>query len=101
MKYLKKYQKFFEDGEGGGTAYVNASTAGMDGVVSAQVGALPGVPGESGSGDRGNILGGVKTKKPIDSFSGEKEKKCRKKGKPNQVTDLRDLKEEDIEEVKE
>ena len=91
MKYLKKYQKFFEDGEGGGTATVNASnTAGMGAVVSAQVGSLPGVPGSSGSGDIGFGLG-----------SGEPIKKRRKKGKPSQVSDLRDLKEEDTNSVDE
>lgn len=91
MKYLKKYQKFFEDGEGGGTATVNASnTAGMGPVVAAQVGPLPGVPGTSGSGDIGFGLG-----------SGEPIKRRRKKGKPSQVSDLRDLKEEETNSVDE
>jgi hypothetical protein len=93
MKYLKKYQKFFEDGEGGGTATVNASTtAGMGSVVAAQVGPLPGVPGTSGSGDIGFGLGNAQTKTPIDSFNGKKKAK-KKKGKPSEVSDLRDLKE--------
>ena len=93
MKYLKLYQKFFEDGEGGGTATVNASnTAGMGAVVSAQVGPLPGVPGTSGSGDIGFGLGSVQTKKPINSFNGKKKNK-NKKDKPSQVSDLRDLEE--------
>jgi hypothetical protein len=93
MKYLKLYQKFFEDGEGGGgTATVNASnTAGMGAVVSAQVGPLPGVPGTSGSGDIGFGLGGVQTKTPINSFNGKK--KSKKKGDPKEVSDLRDLEE--------
>ena len=91
MKYLKKYQKFFEDGEGGGTATVNASnTAGMGSVVAAQVGPLPGVPGTSGSGDIGFGLG-----------SGEPIKRKRKKGKPSQVSDLRDLKDEETNSVDE
>lgn len=91
MKYLKKYQKFFEDGEGGGCATVNASTtAGMGPVVAAQVGPLPGVPGTSGSGDIGFGLG-----------SGEPIKRKRKKGKPSQVSDLRDLKEEETNSVDE
>lgn len=91
MKYLKKYQKFFEDGEGGGCATVNASTtAGMGAVVSAQVGPLPGVPGTSGSGDIGFGLG-----------SGEPIKRKRKKGKPSQVSDLRDLKDEETNSVDE
>ena len=91
MKYLKKYQKFFEDGEGGGTATVNASTtAGMGPVVAAQPGALPGVPGTSGSGDIGFGLG-----------SGEPIKRKRKKGKPSQVSDLRDLKDEETNTVDE
>lgn len=91
MKYLKKYQKFFEDGEGGGVATANASnTAGMGPVVAAQVGPLPGVPGTSGSGDIGFGLG---SKEPI--------KRKRKKGKPSQVSDLRDLKEEETNSVDE
>lgn len=91
MKYLKKYQKFFEDGEGG-TATVNASTtAGMSSVVAAQPGSLPGVPGNSGSGDVGFGLGGVQTKAPINSFNGKK--KPKKKGDPKEVSDLRDLQE--------
>jgi hypothetical protein len=91
MKYLKKYQKFFEDGEGGGTATVNASnTGGMGPVVAAQVGPLPGVPGTSGSGDIGFGLG-----------SGDPIKRRRKKGKPSQVSDLRDLKEEETNSVDE
>jgi hypothetical protein len=95
MKYLKKYQKFFEDGEGGGTATVNASnTAGMGPVVAAQVGPLPGVPGTSGSGDIGFGLGGVQTKTPINSFNGKKKGKRGKKGNPSEVSDLRDLKNE-------
>jgi hypothetical protein len=94
MKYLKKYQKFFEDGEGGGTATVNASnTGGMGPVVAAQVGPLPGVPAKSGSGDPGFVLGGVQTKTPINSFNGKKKEKKNKKGKPNEVSDLRDLQE--------
>ena len=92
MKYLKQYQKFFEDGEGGGTATVNASTtAGMGSVVAAQPSALPGVPGTSGSGDIGFGLGGVQTKTPIATFNGKKKKK--KKGDPKEVSDLRDLNE--------
>ena len=91
MKYLKLYQKFFEDGEGGGVATANASnTAGMGAVVAAQVGPLPGVPGTEGSGDIGFGLG-----------SGEPIKRKRKKGKPSQVSDLRDLKEEDTNSVDE
>ena len=90
MKYLKLYQKFFED-EGGGVATANASnTTGMGAVVSAQVGPLPGVPGSSGSGDIGFGLGSVD---PI--------KRRRKKGKPSQVSDLRDLKEEETNTVDE
>jgi len=91
MKYLKQYQKFFEDGEGGGTAAANASIAGMGSVVAAQPSALPGVPGTSGSGDIGFGLGGVQTKTPISTFNGKKKKK--KKGDPTEVSDLRDLNE--------
>jgi len=84
MKYLKKYQKFFEDGEGGGTANVTATTAGMSDVVNPQPGQFAGTTGTTGSGDV--------------SFGFKKEK--RKKGKPSQVSDLRDLKEEDTNEIK-
>ena len=89
MKYLKRYDKFFEDGEGGGAvagggvATANASnTAGMGAVVSAQPGAFAGTAGTTGSGDVGFVLG-------YDP------KKKRKKGDPSQVSDLRDLKEVD------
>ena len=94
MKYLKKYQKFFEDGEGGGaassggTAYADAGIAGMGAVVSAQPGQFAGTTGTTGSGDVGFGLGATKKEK-------------RKKGKPSQVTDLRDLKEEDTNAVDE
>jgi hypothetical protein len=85
MKYLKKYDKFFEDGEGGGVATANASnTAGMGAVVSAQPGAFAGTTGTTGSGDVGFVLGANPKKK-------------RKKGNPSQVSDLRDLKEVDTE----
>jgi len=89
MKYLKRYDKFFEDGEGGGAvagggvATTNTSnTAGMGAVVSAQPGAFAGTAGTTGSGDIGFVLG-------YDP------KKKRKKGDPSQVSDLRDLKEVD------
>ncbi len=94
MKYLKKYQKFFEDGEGGGaassggTAYADAGIAGMGAVVSAQPGQFAGTTGTTGSGDVGFGLGATKKEK-------------RKKGKPSQVTDLRDLKEEETNAVDE
>jgi len=90
MKYLKRYDKFFEDGEGGaaaggGVATANASnTAGMGAVVSAQPGAFAGTTGTTGSGDVGFVLG-------------YNPKKRRKKGGPSQVSDLRDLKEVDTE----
>ena len=90
MKYLKRYDKFFEDGEGGGAvaggvATANASnTAGMGAVVSAQPGAFAGTAGTTGSGDVGFVLG-------------YNPKKKRKKGGPSQVSDLRDLKEVDTE----
>ena len=89
MKYLKRYDKFFEDGEGGGAvagggvATANASnTAGMGAVVSAQPGSFVGTTGTTGSGDVGFVLGTNRRKK-------------RKKGSPSQVSDLRDLKEVD------
>ena len=85
MKYLKKYQIFCEECDGGGTATTNASnTAGMGAVVSAQPGAFPGMTGTTGSGDVGSTMG-VYQKTPV---------KKRKKGKPSEVSDLRDLKED-------
>jgi hypothetical protein len=91
MKYLKRYDKFFEDGEGGGAvagggvATANASnTAGMGAVVSSQPGAFAGTTGTTGSGDIGFVLGATP-------------KRRRKKGNPSQVSDLRDLKEVDTE----
>jgi hypothetical protein len=82
MKYLKSYKKFFEDG---GNATSNASTAGMGSVVSAQPGSLPGTFGSEGSGDIGFVL------KTSDK---------RKKGKPHEISDLRDLEKEKLEKVK-
>ena len=88
MKYLKRYDRFFEDGDGGGAAgggvaTANASnTAGMGAVVSAQPGSFAGTTGTTGSGDVGFVLG-------------YNPKKKRKKGGPSQVSDLRDLKEVD------
>ena len=87
MKYLKRYDKFFEDGEGGGAgggvATANASnTAGMGAVVSAQPGAFAGTTGTTGSGDVGFVLR-------------YNPKNKRKRGGPSQVSDLRDLKEVD------
>lgn len=82
MKYIKKYKMFFEDG---GDAGANAATSGMGAVVSAQPGALPGTTGTEGSGDV--------------SFTFKKEK--RKKGDPDEVCDLRDLKDADTVNIKE
>lgn len=87
MRYLKKYKKFFEDGDGSsggesggsvgsGDAYANVSISGMGGVISAQPGQLPGTFGSDGSGDIGFTF----------------KKKKRRKGKPSEVSDLRDLK---------
>ena len=84
MKYIKGYQKFFEDG----VASVNASTiAGAGPVSNAVVGSLPGVPAGSGSGDSTFTLGGVATKQPIDGFSDD----SIKKGGPSEVSDARYL----------
>jgi hypothetical protein len=94
MRYLKRYKKFFEDGDGGGSlaggdsggvAYANASTPGMGAVVSAQPGLLPGTTGTDGSGDVSMTL----------------KKKKRKKGKPSEVSDLRDLDKADTVNIKE
>lgn len=86
MKYLKKYIKFFEDGESGsGDVSATANTSGMGAVVSAQPSALPGKTGTTGSGDVG--------------FTFKKEK--RKKGDPSEVSDLRDLEDADVVNIKE
>jgi hypothetical protein len=88
MKYIKKYQKFFEDG----VASANASTtAGAGSVSNAVVGSTPGVPGGSGSGDTSMYL--VSKKQP-------------KKGNPSEVSDARFLDDVDdeitrVEEAKE
>ena len=71
MKYLKLYKKFFEDGgdggvsggDGGGTAYADASVSGMGPVVSAQPGLLPGTTGTVGSGDVSRTFKKEKRKK--------------------------------------
>jgi len=79
MRHVKTYNQFNED------ATANASTtAGMGAVCSAQPGSLPGTTGTSGSGDI--------------PFYFRKER--RKKGNPSQVTDLRDLKPEKTNKVK-
>ena len=67
---IKTYKQFNED-----VVATASSTAGMGAVVSAQPGALPGTTGTEGSGDIG--------------FTFKKER--RKKGKPSEVSDLRDL----------
>jgi len=88
MKYIKKYQKFFEDG----VASANASTtAGAGSVSNAVVGSTPGVPGGSGSGDTSTYL--VSKDQP-------------KKGNPSEVSDARFLDDVDdeitrVEEAKE
>lgn len=95
MKYLKLYKKFFEDGgdgggasgsgDGGGMAYTSASISGMGPVVSAQPGLLPGTTGTVGSGDVSRTF----------------KKERRKKGKPSEVSDLRDLGSADTVNIKE
>ena len=79
MKVLKNWSMFLEDG----VAAANASTtSGMGPVSNAVVGATPGVPAESGSGDGSStISGNVK----------------RKKGDPSEVSDLRDLEDSNLE----
>ncbi len=69
MKKIKNYKQFFED------VTSTASTTGMESVSSAQPGALAGNTGTTGSGDLGFVF--------------KKEK--RKSGKPNEVSDMRDL----------
>lgn len=68
MKYLKKWNLFFED-------VSSSSSGGMGDVSSSQPGALAGTTGEPGSGDIG--------------FTLKKEK--RQKGNPSEVSDMRDL----------
>lgn len=74
MKHLKKYSKFFEDGDSG-SGDVSSNSTSMGGVISAQPGDIPGTFGTDGSGDIG--------------FTFKKSK--RKKGSPSEVSDLRDL----------
>jgi len=92
MRYIKRYDRFFEDGgaaAGGGVACANASTtAGMGAVSAAQPGAVAGTTGTTGSGDIGFVLG-------------YNPKRKRKKGNPSQVSDLRDLKDAKTDKVKE
>ena len=71
MRYIKSYKKFQEN-----AVSTASSTAGSGPVVSATVGSLPGVGAMDGSGDPSFYL---------------RTKSKRKKGKPSEVTDLRDL----------
>ena len=71
MRYIKSYKKFQEN-----AVATASSTAGPGPVVSATVGSLPGVGAMDGSGDPSFYL---------------RTKSKRKKGKPSEVTDLRDL----------
>lgn len=66
MKKIKNYKQFFED---------VTSTTGMESVSSAQPGALAGNTDTTGSGDLGFVF----------------KKGKRKSGKPNEVSDMRDL----------
>ena len=71
MRYIKSYKKFQEN-----AVSTASSTAGSGPVVSATVGSLPGVGAMDGSGDSSFYL---------------RTKSQRKKGKPSEVTELRDL----------
>lgn len=83
-RYIKSWERFYEDGDGGGgTAYASGNIGGMGPVISAQPGALPGTTGTTGSGDIGVTF--------------KKEK--RKKGDPSEVSDLRDLKDASVNKV--
>ena len=84
MKYLRKFKSFNEDGSS-----VGVSTSGMGAITNATVGSLPGVAGESGSGDVSQYLRSDK----------------QKKGDPSQVSDARFLDDvddeiEDIDDLK-
>ena len=80
MRKIKRYKEFLEN-----AVSTASSSAGMGAVTAAQPGALAGTTGTEGSGDIG--------------FTFKKEK--RKKGNPSQVTDLRDLKTNKVEDIKE
>lgn len=71
MRYLKSYKKFQEN-----AVATASSSSGAGPVVAATVGSLPGVGAMDGSGDISFYL---------------RTKSKRKKGKPSQVSDLRDL----------
>jgi hypothetical protein len=79
MRHIKSIEKFFEDG----VAYATAAIGGAGPVAAPTVGSVPGVPGGSGSGDIGFVLG-VAEKIPSGA-----------KGGPSDVSDLRYLKPED------
>lgn len=69
---IKNFRQFFEDVNSN-----SSSVAGSGDVSNPTVNVIPGVPGEPGSGDL--------------SFYLRTKNKGRKKGKPNEVSDLRDL----------
>lgn len=70
MRKIKRYKQFFED-----STSTASSTSGSGDISNPTVGSIPGIPGLPGSGDLSFYLRSRK----------------RKKGKANQVTDLRDL----------
>ena len=70
MRKIKRYKQFFED-----STSTASSTSGSGDISNPTVGSIPGMPGLPGSGDLSFYLRSGK----------------RKKGKANQVTDLRDL----------
>jgi hypothetical protein len=70
MRKIKRYKQFFED-----STSTASSTSGSGDISNPTVGTIPGMPGLPGSGDLSFYLRSRK----------------RKKGKANQVTDLRDL----------
>jgi hypothetical protein len=72
MLHLFGFEPLSEDG----TAYANASIGGAGGVSNSQVGPLPGVPGNFGSGDSSSVL------RHSDDIG---------KGNPSEVSDLRNL----------
>jgi hypothetical protein len=73
MKYIKSFKLFLENGD----AVATAAVSGMGAVSNAQPGALPGTAGTEGSGDV--------------SFYLSSKKKRIKKGKPDEISDLRFL----------
>ncbi len=77
MKHLKNF-KLFTESDGGGVAAATAAVSGSGDVSNPQPGAFAGDTGTTGSGD-------------VSFYLSNKKRKRIKKGKPNEVSDLRFL----------